>query len=262
MKNPALYDARCAIIDQFGEDVANIPHRPALRRALTTVLLIWQRWTSEDFHAHDERITLDWTGPLDLLADDRELDATMAHVVMSYGAAEALTKLDTKALKTPRAEERILSPRPSDHTMRRIIMSKAAFHRALKGATHVHVTNERYPELSGLRELVKVQTNAMASRLPVDHPRYDEVKDGSWTYFDKSGYMAGETYTHVDPNADNAVIARFTPATGSGECMHCGRTVLLVSGVWMDPNATGDDSVWMETCDAHDTFTAEHEVAL
>jgi hypothetical protein len=30
-------------------------------------------------------------------------------------------------------------------------------------------------------------------------------------------------------------------------------------GVWVDPDATGDDSVWRETCDAHDTFIADHE---
>ena len=57
-------------------------------------------------------------------------------------------------------------------------MSKAAFKRALKGATHVRVTNERYPELSGVREVVKVQTNAVSLRLPEDHPRYDEVVGG------------------------------------------------------------------------------------
>lgn len=32
-------------------------------------------------------------------------------------------------------------------------------------------------------------------------------------------------------------------------CIHC------------DPEATGDDAVWRETCDSHDTFTAEHEAA-
>lgn len=86
--------------------------------------------------------------------------------------------------------------------------SKAAFHRALKGATHVKVTNERYPELSGVREVVKVQTNAVALRLPVGHPRYDEVADGSWTYFDTADRTEGDTYVHVDP-LTNTVIARF-----------------------------------------------------
>lgn len=43
-------------------------------------------------------------------------------------------------------------------------------------------------------------------------------------------------------------------------CRHCGRTIeLLPSGDWIDPAATGDDAVWRFTCDAHDTFVAEHE---
>lgn len=44
------------------------------------------------------------------------------------------------------------------------------------------------------------------------------------------------------------------------ECRYCGRRIVWDprSG-WVDPEATGDDGVWRETCDAHDTFTAEHE---
>lgn len=54
-------------------------------------------------------------------------------------------------------------------------------------------------------------------------------------------------------------------------CRHCGRRIIyevagrvgvrsdVEPGSWIDPEATGDDSVWRETCDAHDTFTAEHE---
>ena len=42
-------------------------------------------------------------------------------------------------------------------------------------------------------------------------------------------------------------------------CRHCGRPIRQENGVWVDPAATGDDSTWRETCDAHDTFTAEHE---
>lgn len=43
------------------------------------------------------------------------------------------------------------------------------------------------------------------------------------------------------------------------ECRHCGRVIVNENGTWVDPNATGDDAVWRETCDAHDSFTAEHE---
>ena len=43
------------------------------------------------------------------------------------------------------------------------------------------------------------------------------------------------------------------------ECRHCGRTIVLSEGGWVDPEATGDDGIWHEVCDSHDTFTAEHE---
>jgi len=45
-------------------------------------------------------------------------------------------------------------------------------------------------------------------------------------------------------------------------CAHCGRSIEQDGeGIWIDPLATGDDSIWRETCDAHDTFMAEHEPA-
>jgi hypothetical protein len=43
-------------------------------------------------------------------------------------------------------------------------------------------------------------------------------------------------------------------------CRYCGRSIVHDEhDGWVDPAATGDDSIWRETCDAHDTFTAEHE---
>jgi hypothetical protein len=42
-------------------------------------------------------------------------------------------------------------------------------------------------------------------------------------------------------------------------CAHCGRTIVQDGDRWVDPEASGDDIVWRETCDQHDTFTAEHE---
>lgn len=42
-------------------------------------------------------------------------------------------------------------------------------------------------------------------------------------------------------------------------CCHCGRAITQVDGVWIDPEATGDDEVWRETCDQHNTFPADHE---
>lgn len=43
------------------------------------------------------------------------------------------------------------------------------------------------------------------------------------------------------------------------KCHHCLRTIILDGDIWVDPEASGDDAIWRETCDAHDTFTAEHE---
>jgi len=42
-------------------------------------------------------------------------------------------------------------------------------------------------------------------------------------------------------------------------CRHCHRTIVDEHDVWIDPEATGDDSIWRETCDDHDTFVADHE---
>ena len=45
-------------------------------------------------------------------------------------------------------------------------------------------------------------------------------------------------------------------------CRHCKRTIVNEGSglyVWIDPEATGGDSIWRETCDSNDTFTAEHE---
>jgi hypothetical protein len=42
-------------------------------------------------------------------------------------------------------------------------------------------------------------------------------------------------------------------------CKHCQRGIVYEDGGWVDPEATGDDAMWRETCGDHDTFTAEHE---
>lgn len=49
---------------------------------------------------------------------------------------------------------------------------------------------------------------------------------------------------------------------GRAQCRYCGRRIIEEGGRWIDPEATGDDAIWRETCDAHDTFTAEHEPAV
>ena len=50
-------------------------------------------------------------------------------------------------------------------------------------------------------------------------------------------------------------------AGGVTDCRYCGRPIVLTSeGTWIDPEATGDDSIWRETCDSNDDdFSASHE---
>lgn len=55
-----------------------------------------------------------------------------------------------------------------------------------------------------------------------------------------------------------------TPVQPQETCRHCQRHIVSENGRWIDPEAPatpedGDDHIWRETCDAHDTFTAEHE---
>lgn len=86
---------------------------------------------------------------------------------------------------------------------------------------------------------------------------------------DDEGPMSPAFYWDIDNRAtdgwarsvfaarrDAVRMARLLP---SAQCTHCGRTIVQVGDVWVDNEATGDDVVWRETCDAHDTFTAEHE---
>jgi hypothetical protein len=63
------------------------------------------------------------------------------------------------------------------------------------------------------------------------------------------GWIPGETDRFFDQVRNR----------GGESCRHCDRPITLDGGVWVDPLATGDDVMWRESCDAHDTFTAEHE---
>ena len=56
------------------------------------------------------------------------------------------------------------------------------------------------------------------------------------------------------------IIAVQPLAIESATCDHCGRFIVLDGGRWIDPEATGDDAIWRETCDANDTErAAPHE---
>jgi hypothetical protein len=63
-------------------------------------------------------------------------------------------------------------------------------------------------------------------------------------------------YDPTNPQ-EHIVVTEADLATAT--CKHCGRTITRENGAWVDPEATGDDAMWRETCDLDDTFTAEHE---
>lgn len=62
-----------------------------------------------------------------------------------------------------------------------------------------------------------------------------------------------------DLDDENTIVYRENTADPESTCRHCKRRIVMEDGRWIDPEATGDDSVWRETCDGNDTFTAEHE---
>ena len=75
-------------------------------------------------------------------------------------------------------------------------MNVAQFLQTLQSSNQVDVVNDTYPELSGRRDVVKVQTNGFALRLPESHPRYTLDHQGSWTYLNRengSRKMVGDT---------------------------------------------------------------------
>lgn len=47
--------------------------------------------------------------------------------------------------------------------------------------------------------------------------------------------------------------------TTTHHCRYCDRPITLVGDIWVDPDATGDDDIWRETCDAATTFVAHHQ---
>lgn len=93
-------------------------------------------------------------------------------------------------------------------------------------------------------------------------------------YSDLVRDLADEIWHDVTTNLGAEIVERAEQASASlsgpegraeptGElCRHCHRSIVNVDGAWVDPEATGDDHVWRETCDAHDTFTADHEPTM
>lgn len=98
----------------------------------------------------------------------------------------------------------------------------------------------------------------------------DSAADLMVNLFDRSTYMphhGADRFTKaeriwaslVETGKAEFGWVRYTATIESVTCRHCGRTIEQVEGAWIDPEATGDDSVWRETCDEHDTFVADHE---
>jgi hypothetical protein len=75
---------------------------------------------------------------------------------------------------------------------------------------------------------------------------------------DDDGVLIAWDYDPANPQ-EHIVVSEADLATAI--CKHCGRSISYVNGAWVDTEATGDDAVWRETCDSHDTRTAEHEPA-
>lgn len=76
----------------------------------------------------------------------------------------------------------------------------------------------------------------------------------------EQGVGCRSCFGDVEPGLDGPAVLRINRADAR-VCVHCGRSIVEVNGSWVDPEATGDDRVWRETCDSNDTFTAEHEPA-
>ena len=83
----------------------------------------------------------------------------------------------------------------------------------------------------------------------------DTASDG---YGALAGMLAALLGLELPPVVDAEAEAEAVTVTTT--CRHCSRSIgQEPGGAWVDPEATGDDSVWRETCDAHDTFVADHE---
>lgn len=92
--------------------------------------------------------------------------------------------------------------------------------------------------------------------VPADNP--DSVKRQRLAELEAEFEAAGGRGVELADEID-ALRSELSEDGAIATCKHCGRTITHEDGAWVDPNATGDDAVWRETCDSHDTRTAEHE---
>jgi hypothetical protein len=83
-------------------------------------------------------------------------------------------------------------------------------------------------------------------------------------YADRDAYgtvlnLVAPDCVQVQLNGDDRAVVPVSTVKVAASCHYCHRVIVEDDGRWVDLEASGDDSIWRETCDGHDTFTAEHE---
>jgi hypothetical protein len=96
-----------------------------------------------------------------------------------------------------------------------------------------------------------------AARVDTDEPdgvqRYEDAREACFAFVDANPVVL--------PLARDYGLPISPGELPTATCKHCGRSITQKNGTWVDINATGDDAMWRETCDANETTTAEHEPA-
>lgn len=96
-----------------------------------------------------------------------------------------------------------------------------------------------------------------------------ETTAETWTS-ETDGRPVVQIDTRYEPNerglrvyVNDALVSGTEPTeTETHVCRHCGHGIVLGGGAWIAPDATGDDSIWRETCpDNHTEISAPHEPA-
>lgn len=100
--------------------------------------------------------------------------------------------------------------------------------------------------------IMETRTTRIAGNFVAECPRCHQVC-AYWDDEDLDEF--GDLLCYCDQD-DQLSLSAMPSAT----CQHCQRTIYLhPRDGWINPEATGDDSIWRETCEDHDAFAAEHE---
>jgi hypothetical protein len=124
----------------------------------------------------------------------------------------------------------------------------------LRRIANILDTNSDQPGFDFYSALAAMEAEDLA--LSADNP--DSVKRQQLAELEAQFDTAGGRGIDLAEQIDSL---RAELSADAATCKHCGRIITRENGAWVDLNATGDDVVWRETCDSHDTFTAEHEPA-